>query len=216
MPFLVRILPRYKNFTKPQVKSKKSLMAYLEMASDKEDVLLAFDRWYNRLDLGPKKRIYPIAFCWGACSPFLFELFGTDFECQHAIVRDYFDVVKARDIVTLANYWNDIAFFNQVQIPFAKQTLGWIAPKLGLDVFDTRKLTLIQESFIVAATYRKLCDFDTSIIPLPFPGINPVDYSVYTEQQGIDLEDDATFDITSGREESQQIGGEDEPCSLIT
>ena len=208
MPFSARVLPRYMNFTAPQVRSKTTLMAFLEMASDKEDVLLAFDRWYEKLGLGLKKRIYPLMYCWGACSPFLYDLFGTNFEQQQSILRDYVSATQARDIVTLANYWNDIAFNNQVQIPFAKQTLGWIAPKLGLDVFNTRTITLLQETYILASVYAKLCDFDTSIIPLPFPGIQPVDYTFYTEPQGIDLTDDRTFDLTSGREEEAQLSEE--------
>ncbi len=131
LPFNVVFRPRNKENYTPRVCSKEDYLFAQKNGLDSDILMTGFEEWYDRLRLLPKKRIIPITYNWHNQYPFLMNWFGWS-DNKYPDLHDFVHPSIYRDILPVAQYWADLAYFNQEHVPFPKMGLHSLAFRLGV------------------------------------------------------------------------------------
>lgn len=171
MPFNIWMQPKrpenLKDIKRKFVKERSA------QACDPYTAVTMFEHWYEKLQLKHNKRIIPLSFAWPEKMGFLMDWFDSSEEGE-PYYYDYFDSLIYRDLLVLANYWNDVAHCRSIHYPFTKQRLHFMAQKMG--VAWPRPSTTLSRCFTMIQIYNKLLQLRIKMIDLPFNYPTPVEY----------------------------------------
>ncbi len=151
MPFYIDLKPnRVENIDPEAIEINKSRLAKLILAGlDQDCAVDLFYNWFQKLNLGQKKKIVPLAHNWPFDRSFIINWLGhTMFdECFHFHYRD-----------TMANtlYCNDRADFNNEKCPYPKHGLKYLATTLGVDYEEHKLHDAMADCIVTAEVYRRL------------------------------------------------------------
>lgn len=106
-----------------------------------------FDEWFENLQLGPNKRIIPLAHNWPHDRAFMVDWLG------HETVNHCFDG-RHRDTMVVASYANDLAEWRHEQLPYAKVELRYLATTLK--IHQERAHNALDDALTTAEVYREL------------------------------------------------------------
>jgi hypothetical protein len=182
MPFNMHIIPkRPENLTKLK---GAVLKQYENHAVDPYTAMSMFEYWYEKLNLRHNKRIIPLSWAWQTKAPFLIDWCCSSDEGE-PYFYDHFDKIIFRDLLVVANYWNDFAYCKSEHFPFTKQRLHFVAQKLGVPW--TRPSTTLTRCFTIIETYKKFMQLKLPAgIDLPFNFPAQIDYSLDSEDSELD------------------------------
>lgn len=110
-----------------------------------------FEHWYSRLKIPEGKRIMPLAQNWIFDRGHLMHWMGWE-NFNH-----YIDS-RARDTMTVANYFNDRSDFHGNQTPFPKRVkLRYLATQLGIEIIQERLHDALYDCLLTAQVYKAMC-----------------------------------------------------------
>lgn len=177
LPFNMTIMPkRPENLGSINIRARSLVIKQNTTgAIDPYTAVTMFEHWYKKLELRTRKHIVPLAFAWHLQAPFLIDWFSSSDEGD-IYFYDYFDRLYHRDILAVANYWNDVAYCKSEHFPFTKQRLHLLAIKMGVPWVHPS--TTLSRCFTIIEIYKKLMDLKLPAgIDLPFNYPIPIDYS---------------------------------------
>ncbi len=188
LPFNMLIQPQHPDTAGRSI-SKKDFPQYMG-ARPPFEVMGLFEKWYKKLNLRSMKRIIPVGYKLYELRPFLIEAMGWS-ETGENYIDEFFDFNQARNMETLTHYWNDLAWRNKEPYPFHKHDRTYAAHRLGF-VYDQYRTTL-SDAFMTIETWGRITNLNLPIgVPLPLNYPRTIDYSVYTELEHKEEEDDDT------------------------
>ena len=139
-----------------------------------------FEKWYEKLELRSRKRIIPLAFRWYFQVPFLLKWLYDDEKTP--FLYDFINPKFVRDISTLSHYWNDIAYRRSEYCHFTKHRLVFLSYVLEVEHRTPR--SALSRCFEIIDLYEKLTTlYSPTGVDLPLRYPNPIDYSVYEQDQ---------------------------------
>jgi len=147
-PFNITLQPWNKNRDPRAVNEKKYIHA-TNYGLEQERAANLFDEWFNRLNLGLKKRIIPLAHNWPFDREFI-KFWLTDVGFNY-----YFDP-RYRDTMSLAATLCDICDANADRVPFEAITLHAIATKMGIEWESGMAHDSTYDAYKTIQIYRRL------------------------------------------------------------
>lgn len=119
LPFHVLVKPRRPNnadFTKFKLEDRTNLVKF---GMDAYDAIYSFERWSRSFPRNLNKRFIPVTYDWAFVRPFIMDLFGAN-EVGTPYAWDFFIPELARDLRIVANYFDDLAWFNSEPYPIKR------------------------------------------------------------------------------------------------
>lgn len=148
-PFDLLIKPDERKIDKGFKHSSK-LADAVERGLDPYAAIELFEHWFQSLNLLPNKRLVPLGANLQFDIQFLRRWLGP------LTYSEYFDN-RYRDLMLIANFLNDRADFQHMEIPYVPNTkLGTICAKLGLDYDPAAAHDAIYDASKAAEAYRKM------------------------------------------------------------
>lgn len=105
-----------------------------------------FEKWFERLRLGFRKAIIPLAHNWSHDASFILQWLG------HPSYSHFF--YGYRDTMSVLNHLNGIADFNNEAWPFPKMSLGSFCNRLGVENLNPHDA--LGDAVATAECYRRL------------------------------------------------------------
>lgn len=148
-PFDVYIKPR--NIDYDSLKRNKSVLEQaVETGLEPSKAFELFEHWFMRLGLKVNKMITPLTFNWAYYSQFVEDWAG--YENYKYYFHPY-----ARDLLTVANYRNDLGDFQATGIPFPDViTVTMLAGRLGVEVIDDTPHDAVYRALLSGRVYKAL------------------------------------------------------------
>jgi DNA polymerase III epsilon subunit-like protein len=106
-----------------------------------------FDEWFQKFNLGFRKRIVPLAHNWPFDRGFVIDWLG--YETYNQLFSPCY-----RDSMVCASFLNDRADFRQEPFPYNKVNLAWLAKQHHID--HSRAHDALADCFTTAQVYRQL------------------------------------------------------------
>lgn len=127
--------------------SRKKLAEVIVHALEADQVADLFQEWFNRLDLGLKRLIMPLAHNWPFDYSFIKDWLG------HLRMEDIFHG-HFRDTMSLALSMNDLSAFELTAYPYPKLTLGSMCARLN--VVNHCPHDALSDAVATAEVYRRM------------------------------------------------------------
>ena len=148
-PFEVLLKPRNVNNRDSNAITKKNFNRALLYGMDYEIASTLFVEWVERLNLGFKKRIIPLAHNWPFDRSFIIEWLGQE------TVDFYFDP-RYRDTMVAAAFITDVCDHHAERVAFPKINLRAVCRNLQIEWDDGAAHDAVYDAFKTAEAYRKL------------------------------------------------------------
>jgi DNA polymerase III epsilon subunit-like protein len=148
-PFEVLLKPRNVENRDPSAITKKNFNRALLTGMDYEIASSLFIEWVERLNLGFKKRIVPLAHNWPFDRGFIIEWLGQE-------TVDFYMDSRYRDTMVISSFIADVCDHNAERVPFPKVNLRAVCRNLGVEWDDGSAHDAVYDAFKTAEVYRKL------------------------------------------------------------
>lgn len=147
-PFYTEIAPNHPERIEMRAAkvNKLDMERLISTGMDDTRVSELFDEWFQKLNLGFKKKIIPLAHNWPFDAAFLLKWLGP------MSFDSYF--YTYRDTMSVMNHLNDIADMNNEPWPFPKMSLGSLCNRLT--VVNQSPHDALGDAIATAECYRKL------------------------------------------------------------
>jgi len=153
-PFYLNIIPEMPSRWNKQAAGTTGLsLTMLELTGVRREAAIElFYQWFDMLKLpltrgGFRKKILPLGHNYPFDRAFLHAFFG------QLLYEEYFSGLY-RDTMAVANYLNDRAAMHGETVPFAKQSLSWVAQILKIEHGHAHDA--LADSIITAQIYKKM------------------------------------------------------------
>ncbi len=153
-PFSMLIQPDHiDRIDQRAMKVNKISMTDLLQSPHLEDVNMLFEDWFDK-QLSGFKQIQVLAQNWVFDQGFLQHFFGWSNK-HKSWMDDFFNLRKGvRDTKIIVNYLNDLAEYNNQDIPFPKTSLSYLCSQL--DIERLRSHRALDDCYATAEVYRRL------------------------------------------------------------
>jgi DNA polymerase III epsilon subunit-like protein len=155
MPFDIFLTPEHPERADPEALRVTGipLQKLMREGHNQDKARDMFERWVERLELGQTKwgtpkRVIPLAHNWAFDKPFLQDWLGA------TLFNELIDS-RFRDTMTVSLFLNDNASFQAEKVPYSKNTLTWLASKLGVQ--HDHAHNALQDCLVTAEVYKRLC-----------------------------------------------------------
>jgi len=136
-PFNLIMQPAHpKNISKKAMQVNGIKKEQILNAPTSEDAFFIFEKWFEKNVTGKGyKKIIPIGQNIQFDQGFIKEWMGWDERKRpdYNWSEDFFEWRKSRDTKYIAEYMNDLAYFNNQQFPFPRTSLSYLATRFGLN-----------------------------------------------------------------------------------
>lgn len=149
LPFELLLKPRNPENRDTSAVSKKNFNKAILTGMDYEVAEGLFIEWIERLNLGFKKRIMPLAHNWPFDRAFIIEWLGQE-------TFDFYIDPRYRDTMVAGAFVNDVCDHTAERIPLTKLNLRHVANCLHIDWDDGAAHDAIYDCVKTAEVYRKL------------------------------------------------------------
>ncbi len=148
IPFYTEIMPMHPETAEPEAMrtNKIDLEKLLREGHDQWRVADLFEEWFEKLNLGFRKAIIPLAHNWPYDAAFLQAWLG------HLSFHHFF--FGYRDTMSVMNHLNDIADFANEPWPFPKMSLGSLCNRLQVENLNPHDA--LGDAVATAECYRRL------------------------------------------------------------
>lgn len=159
-PFEILLKPRNVENRDSNAISKKNFNRALLNGMDYEVAASLFIEWVERLNLGFKKRLTPLAHNWPFDRSFIIEWLGQE-------TFDFYMDGRYRDTMVAAAFINDVCDHNADRVPMPKVNLRAVCKTLGVEWDDGSAHDAVYDSCKTAEAYRKLIKNTSFIAEAP-------------------------------------------------
>ena len=149
LPFEIMLKPRNPENRDTSAISKKNFNKAILSGMDYEVAAGLFAEWVDRMNLGFKKRIMPLAHNWPFDRGFIIEWLGQE-------TVDYYIDPRYRDTMVAGAFINDVCDHTAERIPLTKLNLRHVANCLHIDWDDGAAHDAVYDCVKTAEVYRKL------------------------------------------------------------
>jgi len=148
-PFDIKLKPQHIENRQPNAISKRKFNDAVLYGMDYEVAANLFNEWFERLGLGLKKRIVPLAQNWPFDRGFIIEWLGPD------AFEYYFDP-RYRDTMVAAAFVNDVCDHTAEAIPFPGVSLRRLACCMDIEWDHKSAHDAFYDSVKTAEVYRQM------------------------------------------------------------
>lgn len=162
-PFNITMLPEHPdNISSRAMKVNKIKLS--EVTLDKWDGQTLFESWYDKTVTGNGfKKITMLGQNMNFDIPFIKEWMDYDMDNPgKSNAESFFDTRNVRDTKRVAEFLNDLAYFNSEPFPFAKTTLRYLCNVFGIDSEGAHDALV--DAINTAKVYRRLLSLQLRII----------------------------------------------------
>jgi len=149
IPFDLGLKPRNVENRDPSAISKKRFNHAIVSGMDYDIGASLFVEWCDRLGLGFKKRIMPLAHNWPFDREFIIEWLGRE-------TFDYYIDPRYRDTIVAGAFVNDVCDHNAERVPLTALNLRAVARCLNVEWDDHSAHNAVYDCLKTAEVYRKL------------------------------------------------------------
>lgn len=147
-PFEVMLKPRNMNRDSGAI-SKANFNKAVLTGMEYEIAASLFVEWVERMELGFRKRIMPLAHNWPFDRSFIIEWLGPE------TFNHYIDA-RYRDTMVAAAFINDVCDHSAERVPMTKLTLRAVATSLKIDWDDGSAHDAVYDCYKTVEVYRAL------------------------------------------------------------
>lgn len=141
------IVKRPENIDLPALKNRAEFINAQTNGLDADFSATLFDEWFDRLKLGFRKRIVPLAQNWVFDRGFIIDWLG------NVAFNQQFDACY-RDLIPTTLYLNDVADFEIEQTPFPKVNLAYLCSQLKIEHLKAHNA--LADCVATAKIYKRL------------------------------------------------------------
>lgn len=140
------IIKRPENINFEVIKNKEEFINAQKTGLDPDFAATLFDEWFEKLRMGFRKRISPLAQNWVFDRGFVADWLG------QVAFSQQFDACY-RDLMPVALYLNDVADFEVEQTPFPKVNLAYLCSQLKVE--HERAHNALADCMSTAQVYKR-------------------------------------------------------------